>query len=114
MTISYSKFMSPTVLGTSVSTLFSVPAQPAATLLRGARMRLVNTSVATVSVTLHAVPLASSASDGNAFCKNKTIAAGNYLDIDMPIIGAGGTVQALSDTASAVTAHMLNGSLFSS
>lgn len=113
MTISYSQFMPPTVLTTSATTLFTVPSTPASTLLRGGRMRLVNTTAGAVTATLYAVPLAGTAAAGNAFVSGKTIAANDYLDIDVPLIAPGGFVQGLAGAATSITALMISGSLFS-
>ena len=113
MTISYSKFMDPTVLGVAAATLFTVPATPASTLLRGGRMRLVNTTAGAVTATLYAVPLAGAAAAGNAFVSGKSIAANDYLDVDVPLMGPGGFVQGLAGAATSITAHMISGSLFS-
>lgn len=113
MTISYSAFMVPTVLTTSAADLVTVAATPTTNLLRGGRMRLTNTTAAAVTVTLYAVPAAGTAADGNAFLKAKSIAANDYLDIDLPIMPAGSKVQGLAGAATSITAHMLNGSVFS-
>lgn len=113
MTISYSAFMAPTVLGVAAATLFTVPATPATTLLRGGRMRLTNTTALPVAVTLYAVPLAGTAAAGNAFLSAKSIAANDFLDVDVPLMGPGAFVQGLAGTAASVTAHMLSGSYFS-
>ena len=113
MTISYSQFMAPTVLGVAAATLFTVPATPASTLLRGGRMRLVNTTAGAVTATLYAVPLAGTAAAGNAFVSGKSIAANDYLDVDVPLMGPGGFVQGLAGAATSITAHMISGSLFS-
>lgn len=90
-----------------------MPATPTTTLLRGARMRLTNTTGGAVTATLYAVPLAGTAADGNAFVKAKSIAANDYLDIDVPLMGPGGFVQGLAGAATSITAHFLSGSLFS-
>ena len=113
MTISYSNFMAPTVLTTAAVTLFTIPATPTTTLLRGGRMRLTNTSVLAATVTLYAVPAAGTAVAGNAFVSAKSVAANDILDVDLPIIPAGGFVQGLSGTATSITAHVLSGSYFS-
>lgn len=113
MSITYSQFMAPTVLTTSAATLFTVPSVPASSLLRGGRIRLTNTTAGAVTVTLHGIPSGGTASDGNAFVKAKSVAANDYLDIDIPILGPGGFVQALAGAATSITAHMISGSLFS-
>lgn len=113
MTISYSSFMAPTVLTTSAADLVTVAGTPTTSLLRGGRMRLTNTTGAAVTATLYAVPAAGAAADGNAFLKAKSIAANDFLDIDLPIMPAGSKVQGLAGAAASITAHMLNGSVFS-
>ena len=113
MAISYLQFMGPTVLGAAAATLFTVPALPASTLLRGGRIRLTNTTAGPVTATLYAVPLAGTAAAGNAFVSGKTIAANDYLDVDVPLIAPGGFVQGLAGAITAITAHMISGSLFS-
>lgn len=113
MSIGYSQFMGPTVLGIAAATLFTVPALPATILLRGGRVRLVNTTAAAVAATLYAVPLAGTAAAGNAFLSGKSIAANDFLDVDVPLMGPGGFVQGLAGAAASITAHMISGSLFS-
>ena len=113
MTISYSSFFTPTVLTTAAATLYTVATTPAGQLLRGGRVRLVNTTAGAVTATLYAVPSAGAAADGNAFLKAKSIAANDYLDIDVPILPAGATLQALAGANTSITAHMLSGGLFS-
>jgi hypothetical protein len=113
MTITYSQFMGPTVLGTAAATLFTVPGSPSTTLLRGGRIRLTNTTAGPVTGTLYAVPLAGAAGVGNAFLSGKSIAANDYLDVDLPMMGPGGFVQGMAGAATSITAHMIAGSLFS-
>jgi hypothetical protein len=113
MTISYLKFFQPTVLGLAAATLVTVPAQPPTTLLRGARIRLNNTTGVAATATLYAVPLAGVAGVSNAFLSGKAIGPNDYLDVDVPIMAAGDFVQGLAGTAAAITAHMISGSLFS-
>lgn len=113
MTITYKKFFSPTVLGTAAGTLMTVDTAPTTTLLRGGRIRLTNTTTVAATATLYAVPLAGAAGVGNAFVLGKTVGANDYLDVDVPIMGAGDFIQGLAGTATSITAHMLSGSLFS-
>jgi hypothetical protein len=112
MSIQYSSFFAPTVLTTTAATLFTVPATPTSTLLRGGRMRFTNTTAGSITVTAHAVPAAGTAADGNAFVKAKTIAANDYLDLDVPIMAPGAFVQALASANTSVTVTMLSGSYF--
>lgn len=113
MSISYTNFFAPTVLATSASTLYTVPVAPTSTLLRGGRMRLTNTTAGAVTASLYAVPPAGTAAAGNAFLSAFSIAANANLDVDVPVMPAGATLQALAGAATSITAHMLNGSLFS-
>lgn len=91
----------------------TVPSSPLTTLLRGGRIRLVNTTGAAVTATLYAVPSAGTAAAGNAFISAKSIAANDYLDVDVPIMPAGATLQALASAATSITAHMVGGGLYS-
>ncbi len=111
MTITYDKFFVPTVLGAVAGTLYTVPAN---LLLRGGRMRLTNTTAGAITVTAYAVPPAGSPAAGNAFVSAKSIAANDYLDIDVPLMPAGATLQALASAGTSITAHMLSGGLYSS
>ena len=113
MSITYTTFFNPTVLTTSAATLYTVPASPSSTVLRGGRMRLTNTTGGAVSATLYAVPLAGSAAAGNAFVSGKTISANDFLDVDVPLMGPGAFIQGLAGAATSITAHMISGSLFS-
>lgn len=113
MTISYSKFFQPTVLTTAAATLMTIPSSPTSTLLRGGRVRLTNTTNTAATVTLYAVPSAGTAGVGNAFVPGKSIAANDFLDVDMPIMQAGDFFQALAGTAASITVHMISGSYFS-
>ena len=112
MSITYTTFFNPTVLTTSAATLYTVPASPSSTVLRGGRLRLANTTAGAVTVTLYAVPLAGSAAAGNAFVSGKTISANDFLDVDVPLMGPGAFIQGLAGAATSITAHMISGSLF--
>jgi hypothetical protein len=112
MTITYSQLFAPTVLTTSAATLFTAPATLTTTLLRGGRIRFTNTTAGAVTVTAHAIPSGGSAAAGNMFLQAKSIAANDYLDTDVPMLGPGGFVQALASANTSVTASALSGSYF--
>ena len=114
MAIAYTKFFQPTVLGTAVSVLYTVPVQPVSNLFRGGRVRFANTSGAAASVTAYATPSGVAVGAANAFLSSATVPANGYVDSDMPIMSAGDTLQALSGTAGSITAHALFGGVFSS
>lgn len=113
MTISYTNFFAPVVLGTSAATIFTVPASPTTTLLRGGRIRLTNTTASAVAGTLYAVPAAGSAADSNAFISELSVGGNDYVDVDVPIMPAGSFVQGLASAGTSLTAHMISGSYFS-
>lgn len=114
MSITYSNFFAPTVLTTSAATLGSaVPSTPTSSLLRGGRIRFTNTTAGAVTVTAYAVPSAGTAAAGNAFVSAKSVAANDYLDVDVPIMPAGAFIQALAGAATSITAHMISGGIYS-
>lgn len=113
MSITYSSFFAPTVLGAAAATLYTVPATPTTNLLRGGRMRLTNTTGSAVTATLYAVPFSGTAGVGNAFVSAKSIAANDYLDVDVPIMPASAFIQGLAGAATSITAHMISGGLYS-
>ncbi len=113
MTISYSSFFAPTVLTTAVQTLYTMPSTPSSSLLRGGRMRFTNTTAGAVTVTAYAVPNLGTAGTGNAFASAFSVPANNYLDVDVPILPAGATLQALAGASASITAHMLAGGVYS-
>lgn len=112
MSITYVKFFAPAVLGTVAASLLTVPAQPTTMLLRGARVRLLNTSTLPASATLYAVPAGGTAAPGNAFLSNRSINPNDHLDIDVPIMAAGDSLQGLAGTANAITIQPISGSYF--
>lgn len=113
MSITYLAFFAPVQLAAAAGVLYTVPASPAATLLRGGRIRLTNVTGGAVTVTLYAVPNAGTPLAANAFVSAKSIAANDFLDVDVPILPAGSTLQGLASAATSVTAHMVGGALFS-
>lgn len=114
MTISYAKFFQPTVLSGSNAVLFTIGApQPASTLLRGGRVRLTNVTASPATATLNAVPSGGSLLTGNEFLSAQSITANNYLDVDLPIMAFGDSLQGLSGTASAINITVIAGSYFS-
>lgn len=113
MTISYSRLFDPAQLGGAAATIYTVPSTPSTSLLRGGRVRLVNTTGAAATATLYAVPASGSASAANAILNAKSIASNDYLDIDLPLMAAGATLQGFSGTANAITISALAGSIYS-
>lgn len=113
MSVLYKKLFEPQQLGTSLGTIFTIDALPAANLLRGARVRCTNTTTGAVTATLHAVPSGGSASDANAIVKAKSINPNSYEDFDVPLMKAGDFFQGLAGAASSITIHLISGAVFS-
>jgi len=113
MAISYAKFFQPTLLTTSLVTIYTVPSVPPSTLLRNARVRLTNFTTLATTARVHAVPSAGSASTTNAFFYDVTVPADDYIDVDLPILAAGDFIQALAGTATSVNIQVISGGLFS-
>lgn len=113
MAIAYQKFFPPTLLTTSDATIYTVPSVPATTLLRNARVRLTNFTASATTARVHAVPNGGSIGTTNTFFYDVTIPADDYVDVDVPIMAAGDTIQARAGTASAVNIQAISGGLFS-
>lgn len=114
MALTYSKLFEPNqVDNVALETLLTVPASPTTTLLRNGRIRFVNTTAGAVTITCHAVPSGGTASDTTALLKGVSINANSYIDIDLPVMKAGDFVQAQAGAATSISAHMIDGVLFS-
>ena len=110
MTLTFSELFAPTQVDNAApETLITVPASPATSLLRNGRIRFANTTVLAATIKAWAVPTAGSPADGNVCLPTTSVAAMGYIDIDVPFIKAGGTLQAQSGTVSSITATYLDG-----
>ena len=114
MTISYVQFFEPIILTTTGQTIYTVPANPTTNLLRGGRVRFANSSGSAVQVSAYAVPVGSSAeSPGNVFAPNISVPSNAFIDVDVPLMGPGDSINAVAGAASAITMSAINGALFS-
>ncbi len=114
MTISYVQLFEPIVLTTTDQTIYTVPTTPTTNLLRGGRIRFSNSSSSAVQITAYAVPLNGiSASPGNVFAPNISVPANGFIDIDVPLLSPGDSIQALAGSNSAITVSAINGAIFS-
>ncbi len=113
MAIEYVKFFQPTLLTTSDVVIYTVPTVPATSLLRNGRVRLTNFTTTATTGRVHAVPNGGSIGTTNAFFYEVTIPSNDYVDVDVPIMAAGDTLQARAGTASAVNIQVISGGLFS-
>jgi hypothetical protein len=110
MTFSTLKAFEPLQLAATAGDIYTVPATPS-TKTVNFRVRLVNTDTSTQAVTLYAVPSGGTAGVGNV-CFQQTLAVGGPpVDVDVPVLKSGDTLQGLAGTANKVTVHHLSGLL---
>lgn len=110
MALNYAKLFEPAALGTSAATYYTVPS---ASTLRNSTIRLTNVTAASVTATVHAVPLSASATASNAILYGYAIPANGYIDLTIPTLKTGDTIQALAGAVTSITIHSLDGVLFS-
>lgn len=113
MSINYQKFFAPTTLTTSAVVIYTVSASPSSNLFRGGRVRLTNSTSAPKTARLHAVPASGAVADVNAFFFDQTVPAFGYVDVDVPILAAGDTIQALASATPGVGIQAMTGGVFS-
>lgn len=113
MTVQIAQLFEPAVLGTSAGAIYTMAGSPTTLTLAQGRVRFTNTSGSAVAVTAYAVPSSGSPAAGNCFLSAQSIAAGQYLDIDLPVLKAGDSFQAFAGAATSITCSELNGVLFS-
>lgn len=112
MSIAFSQlFASKQVNNAAPDTLFTVPSTPGNTLLRNGRIRFVNTTGGFVTIKAWSVPSGGSPSDANVFLPTTSIGLNGYVDVDLPVMGAGDLIQAQAGAAGSVTALCLDGFL---
>jgi len=110
MPLTFSQFFaSKLVNNAAVDTLFTVDAAPASNLLRNGRVRFANVTASPVTVKAWAVPAAGAAADANVILPTVAIAANSYIDLDLPLVGPGGFVQAQAGAASSIAASSIDG-----
>lgn len=114
MAITYVKlFDSNHVDNASVETLYTVPSTPSTTLLRNGRVRFTNVTAGSVMLDVYAVASGGSPTIANALLYQYALPAYSALDIDIPVLGASGSIRAQAGAASSITAHAIDGVLFS-
>jgi hypothetical protein len=110
MAITFSQLFAPNqVNNAAVETLYTVPTTNATTIVRNMRVRFSNTSASACTIQAWAVPQSGSSSDSNCCLPETTLAAYNYMDLDIPVIAAGGTFRAQAGTATSITAVCIDG-----
>lgn len=114
MAMQYVKLFEPILLAATAGTILTVPATVSTTVLRGGIVRLTNTSAAPVAVTLYSVPVAGANGAINQFFPAKSIAANDYLDVQVPQLKAGDFVQGFASTAAVVNIQPISGAYYTS
>lgn len=110
MAITFSQLFAPQqVDNAAADTLYAVPATPAQNILRNGRVRFANTTGGAVTIKAWAVPSGGAVGDDNVCLPTVSIGANSYLDLDVPVLAAGGTLQAQAGAASSITASCLDG-----
>lgn len=110
MALSFLQLFAPKqVNNAAVDTLFTVPATPTPNILRNGRVRFANTTAAPVTIKAWAVPAAGAAVDANVCLPVQSVGANAFIDVDVPVIAAGGFMQAQAGAAASITASMLDG-----
>lgn len=113
MALTIAQLFTPIQLPTSVGVLYITPASPATTVIKNLRVRLTNTHTNAVAVTLYADAAAAPSANANCCLFSYSIAANNYVDIDIPTLRAGDTLRGFAGTATAVTMHEVGGAIYS-
>ncbi len=95
----------------AADTLYTVPSTPTNIILRNGRVRFTNTSAGAVTITAWAVESGDAAGDDMCILGVTSIGAESYIDVDVPVLTAGGTIQAQAGAATSITASALDGFL---
>ena len=111
MSVTPIKMFDPTVLSTSPSTLYTVSGSPTTLLQRG-RIRFTNTTTLSVNVTAYGIPSGGSAVAGTEFLSATAVGGNSNLDVDVPVLTQGGSIEAFASTGTAITANAMDGVLF--
>jgi hypothetical protein len=113
MALTFTKLFQPQQLPLAVTTIFTMPLLPTSTALKNGRVRLTNTTVGAISATLYAVPSGGTAGAANLFLSGTAISPNGYLDIDIPDLAYGDTLQGFASAAASITIHELGGVMYS-
>ena len=110
LTIDASPLFGPTSLTTTVTVLGTVPNTGAnTTVLTNGQIRFSNTTGGSISITAYAVPVGVAPSSVNAFATTEPVAANSHVDMAIPLIQGGGSLQALASGNASIVAFQLSG-----
>lgn len=101
----------PQLLPTAAAVLFEMPSQPDSVVLKNGRVRLTNTHVAGVQVTLYCDAPAVASGAVNDFFDKQVIAASSSVDVDLPTMGAGWTLRGFAGVANVISMVETGGTL---
>lgn len=110
MSNTYGKLFEPVALAATAATIYTVPLTPTSVLLRGARIRLTNTTAAAVAASVNTVPAGAAIGPSNSILTARSVSANDYMDIDVPTLKAGDFINAFG---LGLTIHFVTGVLFS-
>jgi len=110
MPLAFSQFFASKLVNNAApDTLFTIAASPASNLLRNGRVRFANVTAGAVTIKAWAVPAAGAAADANVVLPTLSLAANSYVDLDLPLVGPGGFVQAQAGAVSSIAACSIDG-----
>ena len=110
MTITFSQlFAAKDVNNAAPDTLFTVAPSPASNLARNVRVRFSNVTGVAATIKAWAVPPAGTAVDANVCLPTVSVGLNSYIDVDIPVMIAGGFLQAQAGTVTSITATCLDG-----
>jgi len=107
------QMFAPTALTNAAVTLFTVPTNPATSILRKGIIRFTNVTAGAITVTAWAVPKGGANADSNAFVKGFSIAANSFTDVPVPLMLTGDFIQALASAGASITVSSIDGVIYS-
>ena len=110
MAVTLSKLFAPLQLGSSAAVLYT---NSTGGVIKNLRIRLTNTSGSAVPVTLYADVAATASSASNCCLSAVSIAANDYLDLDVPTLANGDTLRGFAGTGAVITMHEIGGAVVS-
>ena len=113
MTIQITALFAPVQLTGTAATIYTVASSPGTLTLARGRVRFTNTDTVARAVTAYAIPSGGTAGASNSFMNATTIPPNDFRDVDVPVLGPGGFIQAFADVTLKVTMFCIDGILFS-
>lgn len=109
-TYTQTQLFAPAALTTSAVAYIAAIAAPSKYLIN-AKVRFTNITAGAITVTAYAVQSGDSPVDANAFMKAESIPANSHVDVPVPVLATGGTMQALASAGTSITISFLAGTL---